>query len=68
MIGGSHGPNFTFWGEGQIASDALRQVAEWGSVGALEQDLRVKVSIIYIECKRLKSKTKMSKRDNLFKH
>uniref|UniRef100_A0A1B6CP24 Spondin-1 n=1 Tax=Clastoptera arizonana TaxID=38151 RepID=A0A1B6CP24_9HEMI len=41
VIGGSHGQNFSFWGEGQIASDALRQVAEWGSVGAMEKELRL---------------------------
>lgn len=43
VIGASHEANFTFWGEGQIASDGFRQLAEWGSVGWLERELRAKV-------------------------
>lgn len=46
IIGGSHGPNFTVWREGGIATNALRQLAEWGSVRALEQELRLKVRFI----------------------
>ncbi|KAG8330790.1 Spondin-1 [Homalodisca vitripennis] len=42
VIGGSHGRNFTVWREGDIASNALRQLAEWGSVRAMEQELRLK--------------------------
>lgn len=42
VIGGSHSYNFTLWREGQIASGSLRQVAEWGSVRSLEQELRTK--------------------------
>ncbi|XP_052132160.1 spondin-1 [Frankliniella occidentalis] len=42
VIGASHEANFTFWGEGQIASDGFRQLAEWGSVGWLERELRAK--------------------------
>ncbi|XP_069691847.1 spondin-1 [Periplaneta americana] len=40
VIGASHERNFSFWGEGQLASDGLRQVAEWGSVRGMEQELR----------------------------
>ncbi|GLG92485.1 Kunitz-type serine protease inhibitor Bt-KTI, partial [Gryllus bimaculatus] len=40
VIGASHERNFSFWGEGQIASDGVRMVAEWGSVRGLEQELR----------------------------
>ncbi|XP_045520436.1 spondin-1 [Pieris brassicae] len=40
IIGASHPKNFTFWGEGQIATDGFRSLAEWGSVGLLERELR----------------------------
>lgn len=43
VIGATHTKNFSFWGEGQIASDGLRQVAEWGSARGLEAELRSKV-------------------------
>ncbi|EEB20418.1 f-spondin, putative [Pediculus humanus corporis] len=42
VIGATHRTNFSFWGEGQIASDGLRQVAEWGSARNLEAELRSK--------------------------
>ncbi|KAK6619736.1 hypothetical protein RUM43_012496 [Polyplax serrata] len=40
VVGATHRSNFSFWGEGQIASDGLRQVAEWGSARGLEAELR----------------------------
>ncbi|XP_067001720.2 spondin-1 [Anabrus simplex] len=40
VIGASHERNFSFWGEGQIATDGLRMVAEWGSVRGMESELR----------------------------
>ncbi|KPJ01067.1 Spondin-1 [Papilio xuthus] len=40
VIGATHPRNFSFWGEGQIASDGFRSLAEWGSVGLLERELR----------------------------
>lgn len=40
VIGATHHKNFTFWGEGQIASDGFRSLAEWGSVGLMERELR----------------------------
>ncbi|XP_072941725.1 spondin-1 [Epargyreus clarus] len=40
IIGASHPKNFSFWGEGQIATDGFRSLAEWGSVGLLERELR----------------------------
>ncbi|XP_075235382.1 spondin-1-like [Lycorma delicatula] len=39
VIGGTHHNNFKFWGEGLIATDGLKQLAEWGSVGSLEREL-----------------------------
>ncbi|XP_069355475.1 spondin-1 [Maniola hyperantus] len=40
VIGATHPKNFTFWGEGEIATDGFRSLAEWGSVGLLERELR----------------------------
>ncbi|XP_037968120.2 spondin-1 [Plutella xylostella] len=40
VIGATHPKNFTFWGEGVIATDGFRSLAEWGSVGAVEAELR----------------------------
>ncbi|XP_063232008.1 spondin-1 [Bacillus rossius redtenbacheri] len=42
VIGASHEKNFSFWGEGQYASDGFRQLAEWGSVRGMETELRAK--------------------------
>ncbi|XP_049862790.1 spondin-1 [Schistocerca gregaria] len=42
VIGATHERNFSFWGEGQIATDGLMQVAEWGSVRGMEAELRAK--------------------------
>ena len=44
VIGASHERNYSFWGEGQLASDGLRQVAEWGSVRGMEAELRAQVA------------------------
>ncbi|KAL0268585.1 UNVERIFIED_CONTAM: hypothetical protein PYX00_010463 [Menopon gallinae] len=46
VIGATHRRNFSFWGEGQIASDGLRQVAEWGSGRILEAELRAKAKYL----------------------
>ncbi|XP_038213109.1 spondin-1 isoform X2 [Zerene cesonia] len=40
VIGATHPKNFSFWGEGQLATDGFRSLAEWGSVGLLERELR----------------------------
>lgn len=42
VIGASHDTNFSFWGENHIATDGFRSLAEWGSVRALETELRAK--------------------------
>lgn len=42
VIGASHDANFSFWGENHIATDGFRSLAEWGSVRALEFELRAK--------------------------
>ncbi|XP_018331208.1 spondin-1 [Agrilus planipennis] len=40
VIGASHVPNFTFWGEGQIATEGFKSLAEWGSVRLMESELK----------------------------
>ncbi|XP_073967251.1 extracellular matrix protein f-spondin isoform X1 [Choristoneura fumiferana] len=40
VIGATHPKNFTVWAEGKIASDGFRSLAEWGSVGLMERELR----------------------------
>ncbi|XP_045479299.1 spondin-1 [Harmonia axyridis] len=42
VIGASHERNFSFWGEGMIASEGFRSLAEWGSVRLMETELRAK--------------------------
>ncbi|XP_022196329.1 spondin-1 [Nilaparvata lugens] len=39
VIGATHGRDFKFWGEGVIATDGLKQLAEWGSPGLLHKEL-----------------------------
>ena len=44
IIGASHSTDFRVWEYGGIASDGLRQVAEWGSTRQLEGELKSQVS------------------------
>ncbi|XP_052738249.1 spondin-1 [Bicyclus anynana] len=46
VIGATHPKNFSFWGEGEIATDGFRSLAEWGSVGLLERELRQQGSVL----------------------
>ncbi|XP_060530657.1 spondin-1 [Cylas formicarius] len=46
VIGASHERNFSFWGEGQIASEGFRSLAEWGSVRLMETELRAKAKYL----------------------
>lgn len=40
LIGGSHLPDFSFWGKGHVSTDGFRQLAEWGSATGVEAELR----------------------------
>ncbi|KAL4103639.1 hypothetical protein QTP88_018995 [Uroleucon formosanum] len=40
IIGATHDKNYSFWAEGQWATDGVRQLAEWGSTAILESELR----------------------------
>lgn len=46
VIGATHPRNFTFWGEGEIATDGFRSLAEWGSGDLLSRELREKGGIL----------------------
>lgn len=46
VIGATHRKNFSFWGEGEIATDGFRSLAEWGSVGLLERELRQRGAVL----------------------
>jgi len=43
IIGATHDKNYSFWAEGQWATDGVRQLAEWGSTAILESELRQQV-------------------------
>ena len=43
IIGASHSADYRVWEYGGIASDGLRQVAEWGSTRQLETELKSEV-------------------------
>jgi len=45
IIGASHSADYRVWEYGGIASDGLRQVAEWGSTRQLETELKSEVII-----------------------
>lgn len=40
VIGASHVRNWSFWGDGHIATDGFRSLAEWGSPRLVESELR----------------------------
>ncbi|VVC38325.1 Hypothetical protein CINCED_3A004090 [Cinara cedri] len=40
IVGATHDKNYSFWAEGQWATDGLRQLAEWGSTAIVESELR----------------------------
>lgn len=44
IIGATHDKNYSFWAEGQWATDGVRQLAEWGSTAILESELRQQVN------------------------
>lgn len=47
IIGATHDKNYSFWAEGQWATDGVRQLAEWGSTAILESELRQQVNVSF---------------------
>ena len=45
IIGASHNGDYRVWDYGGIASQGLKQVAEWGATTQLEAELKAEVSI-----------------------
>lgn len=43
IIGASHSPDYVVWKAGDVASEGIRQVAEWGATRHLETELKSKV-------------------------
>lgn len=48
IIGASHSPEYSVWQEGQLASEGIRQVAEWGATRHLETELKSKASLMQV--------------------
>lgn len=49
IIGATHDKNYSFWAEGQWATDGVRQLAEWGSTAILESELRQQVRFFFLD-------------------
>lgn len=45
IIGATHDMNYSFWAEGQWATNGVRHLAEWGSTAILESEIRQQVLI-----------------------
>lgn len=46
MLGASHSANYTMWKFGMIATDGMKEIAEWGNTYKGEQEMRENVSFI----------------------
>ncbi|KAF2905119.1 hypothetical protein ILUMI_01056 [Ignelater luminosus] len=46
VIGATHERNFSFWGEGHIATEGFRSLAEWGSVRLMESELKAQAKYL----------------------
>jgi len=40
LIGAVHSQDYSVWNYGDIASDGLKQVAEWGAIGTMQKEIR----------------------------
>ena len=47
LIGATHSPDFAMWDEGMLSSYGMQQMAEYGIVRELENELRNQV--VYLE-------------------
>ncbi|VDK20990.1 unnamed protein product [Anisakis simplex] len=46
MLGASHSPNYTMWKFGMIATDGMKEIAEWGNTYKGEQEMKEHASEI----------------------
>jgi len=44
IIGASHSNDYHVWKEGEVASEGIRHVAEWGATRHLENELKANAS------------------------
>lgn len=40
MLGASHSANYTMWKFGMIATDGMKEIAEWGNTFKGEQEMK----------------------------
>ncbi|CAF1011801.1 unnamed protein product [Adineta ricciae] len=40
LIGAIHSQEYSLWNYGEIASDGLKQVAEWGAIGTMQKEIK----------------------------
>jgi len=43
MLGASHSKNYSLWRFGDIASDGLKEIAEWGNTYKAESEMKANV-------------------------
>ena len=46
MLGASHSKNYSFWRYGEIATDGVKEIAEWGNTYKGESEMRGNASEI----------------------
>lgn len=67
IIGASHSADYRVWEYGGIASDGLRQVAEWGATRQLETELKSEV-LVNAEAIKLESERAENHMSLLIEH
>lgn len=48
MLGASHSANYTMWKFGEISTDGMKEIAEWGNTYKGEQEMKANVcNVLY---------------------
>lgn len=47
MLGGSHSKHYSMWRYGEIATDGLKEIAEWGNTYKAESEMKANVSMAH---------------------
>lgn len=53
MLGASHSGNYTMWKFGMIATDGMKEIAEWGNTYKGEQEMKANVPLKFLFYKNL---------------
>lgn len=48
MLGASHSSNYTLWKFGMIATDGMKEIAEWGNTYKGEQEMKASVCFKFL--------------------